>query len=420
MIADLVVIHIKTIYTPYLKPPVKGKHMASIHEIMDAYIAVKDGRIIDIGSGSPKDYMGPNTAVYDAKNQIVIPGLIDGHTHLVHGGSREHEFKMLQEGIPYLEILKQGGGILSTVEKTRQATEKELYLQAQKSLDEMMLYGVTSVESKSGYGLNLEHEIKQLKVNQRLKENHPVYISSTYMGAHALPLEFKEDKEAYINQVIKDMKEIKKLGLAEAVDVFCETGVFSIEESKRILSEAKALGFKIKMHADEIDAIGGAGLGVDLGCTSVDHLMAISDDDILKLSASHTIANCLPGTSFNLKKKYAPARKMIDQGVALGIAGDYNPGSCPTENFQLIMQLASKEMQLLPEEVLNAVTMNAAYHLGISHLKGSLEVGKDADFVIMKAPNLAYLFYHFGINHTKDVFIKGKPVVLNRQIVRSI
>ena len=419
MIADLVVIHIKTIYTPYLKPPVKGKHMASIHEIMDAYIAVKDGRILDIGSGSPQNFMGPNTAVYDAKNQIVLPGLIDGHTHLVHGGSREHEFKMLQEGIPYLEILKQGGGILSTVEKTRQMSEKELYQQALRSLDEMMLHGVTTVESKSGYGLNLDNEMKQLKVNQRLKENHPVLISSTYMGAHAIPKEFKNDRITYIEQIIKDMKVIHKQGLAEAVDVFCETDVFSIEETQRILSEAKDLGFKIKMHADEIDAIGGAGLGVDLGCTSVDHLMAISDEDIDKLSQSPTIANLLPGTSFHLKKTYAPARKMIDQGVAIGIAGDYNPGSCPTENFQLIMQLASKEMQLKPEEVLNAVTINAAYHLGISHQKGSLEIGKDADFVIMKAPNLAYFFYHFGINHTKDVFIKGKPVVLNRQIVRS-
>lgn len=420
MIADLVIRNIKTIYTPFLKPPVKGKDMASIHELHDAYIACKDGKIIEIASGECKKCMGPNTYVYDAQGLIVVPGFIDGHTHLVHGGSRENEYALLQQGVPYLDILKAGGGILGTVEKTRLCDEGALYQKAFRSLDEMMSYGVTAVESKSGYGLSLEHETKQLRVNQRLNRHHPVRMVSTYMGAHAIPKEFLDNKKGYIESLKEDMKYIKSHDLASSVDVFCETAVFSIEETKDILTEAKKLGFKIKMHADEIDALGGAGLGVDLGCSSVDHLMATSDEDIQKLAASNTIANLLPGTSFYLKKGYARARAMIDNGVAVSISGDYNPGSCPTENFQFIMHLASRQLNMLPEEILNATTINAAYHLNLHHEIGSLEVGKSADFVILNAPNLAYVFYHFGINHTKDVFIEGKPVVLDRNIVRSL
>jgi len=420
MIADLVIKNIKTIYTPFLKPPIKGRDMNSIHELHDAYIAVKDGKIIEIASGECRRCMGPHTYVYNAQGSIVVPGFIDAHTHLVHGGSREEEYQLLQQGIAYLDILKQGGGILGTVEKTREATEETLYQKAFKSLDEMMLYGVTAVESKSGYGLSFEHEIKQLKVNQRLERHHPVKVLSTYMGAHALPKEFTLDRASYIKSMMQDMIYIKEHDLASSVDVFCEKGVFSLDETKDILTHAKSLGFNIKMHADEIHPLGGAGLGVDLGCSSVDHLMAIEDKDMDKLAQSQTIANLLPGTSFNLNKGYAPARQMIEKGVAIGISGDYNPGSCPTENFQFIMHLASKHLKLSFEEILNAVTINAAYHLGIHHEKGSLEVGKSADFVIMNAPNLAYVLYHFGINHTKDVFIEGKPVVLDRNIVRSL
>ncbi|MDO9629265.1 MAG: imidazolonepropionase, partial [Acholeplasmataceae bacterium] len=278
----------------------------------------------------------------------------------------------------------------------------------------------TTVESKSGYGLSLEYETKQLLVNQMLDINHPIKVSSTYMGAHAVPSELKNDKQKYIDNMKKDLIRIQELDLATAVDVFCETGVFSIDETKDILEHAKQMGFRIKMHADEINSLGGAGLGVDLGCTSVDHLMAISDHDIKKLAKSSTIANLLPGTSFYLRKSYANARKMIDSDVAVSISGDYNPGSCPTENFQLIMQLASNQLKMSPEEILNAVTINAAYHLGLGHQVGSIEIGKRADLVIMNAPNLSYILYHFGINHTSDVIIEGKIVVKNRQIVREI
>ena len=231
------------------------------------------------------------------------------------------------------------------------------------------------------------------------------------MRAHAIPLEYKTNKEAYIKQIKKDLELIKSENLAAFVDVFCETGVFSIAETKNILEHAKALGFKIKIHADEIDPLGGAGLGVDLKAASVDHLMAITDEDIKKLALSNTIANILPGTSFYLNKNYANARKMIDQGCAISISSDYNPGSCPTENFQLIMQLAANHLKLKPEEILNAVSLNAAYHLSMHHTKGSIQKGKDADLILLDIPNLAYMLYHFGINHVSDVIVKGRHVI---------
>lgn len=419
MKADKVIRKIKSIYTPNQVPPVRGKDLAKIHVIHLGFIAIKSGKICGIGEGDGDDFIGPNTEIIDAKNQIALPGFIDSHTHLVHAGSREDEYEELQKGVPYLDILKRGGGILGTVEKTRNASFEELYHKAYRSLDQMLCHGVTAVESKSGYGLCFECETKQLRVNQRLNDDHPVLVLSTYMGAHAVPKEYLNRKDDYIKEMLHDMKKLSEMSLAQAVDVFCEDGVFSLEETKIILSEAKKLGFSIKMHADEIHSLGGAGLGVDLGCTSVDHLMTISDQDIQKLGQSMTIANVLPGTSFYLKKGFADARKMIDNHVALSIAGDYNPGSCPTENFQLIMQLASNYMRLLPEEILNAVTINPAYHLGISHSKGSLDIGKDADIILMDIPNLSYMLYHYGINHVSDVYILGQRVVENQKIVRE-
>lgn len=420
MKASLLIQNIKTIYTPYLEPPIHGKRMNYVKEIHQAFIAIKDQTIIDFGTGSGEAYIDPFTMVHDAKQAICIPGLIDSHTHLVHGGSREDEYQMLQAGVAYLDILNQGGGILGTVEKTRQASFDELYLQARRSLDHMLRYGVTVVEAKSGYGLNLETEIKQLEVANALNDEHPILIKNTYMGAHAIPKDQIENKENYVDTICKDINEIAKLKLAEAVDVFCESGVFSVAESEKILSHAKSLGLRITMHADEIHPLGGAGLGVDLHCSSVDHLLVIKDEDIQKLAYSNTLANLLPGTSFFLKKNYAPARKMINEGVAVCISGDYNPGSCPTENFQFIMQLASRELKMTANEIITATTINAAYNLRIAETHGSIQIGKQANLVFLDVPNLEYMFYHFGINHTKDVYIDGKRVVFNRQIVREL
>ncbi|MCF7931518.1 MAG: amidohydrolase family protein, partial [Acholeplasmataceae bacterium] len=267
MNADLIIFNIGVLYTPYIKPPVRGSNMSKIKEIKNAFIAIQDGIIIDFGDHDYVNYISPKTVVHDARRQILLPGLIDSHTHLVHAGTREDEYAKLRAGTPYLDILKAGGGILGTVEKTRSASFEELLRHACGSLSEMMLYGVTSVEAKSGYGLNLETEVKQLRVARKISEKHPVRLISTYMGAHAIPKEYKNNNQGYIDQLIEDMKCIKSEKLAEAVDVFCETGAFSLAETKTILEEAKKLGFKIKLHADEIDALGGAGLGVDLGAT---------------------------------------------------------------------------------------------------------------------------------------------------------
>jgi imidazolonepropionase len=420
MKAEMIFANIKTLYTPYIKPPVKGKDMSKIFEYHDAFIAVSDGLIIGVGSESYDHFIDSKTEIYDARQMIAIPGLIDPHTHLVHMGSREDEYEQLKNGVPYLDILKNGGGILGTVKKTKEATFDQLYYQAMKSLNQMMKQGVTAIEAKSGYGLELETEIKQLKVIKALNRYHPIEISSTYMGAHAIPKIYQDQKEAFVSVILKDIETIKQLNLAESVDVFCEEGIFSIEDSRTILNHAKALGFRIRLHADEIHPLGGAGLAVELKATSADHLMAIKDEDIIKLAESQTIANLLPGTSFFLKKPFANARKMIDHGCAVSISTDYNPGSSPTEAFQFIMQLSSNYLNMKTEEVLNASTINPAYQIGKHEEMGSLEVGKYANFVLLDAPNLAYVLYHYGINHTKDVFIKGKCVVKNQEIGQNI
>lgn len=417
MIADLIIKNIKTIYTPNHKAPVKGYDMRDIKTVHNGYIAIKDGLILNLGSESHDVFIGDKTIIIDAQQKIMCPAFIDSHTHLVHGGSREDEYGKLLQGIPYLDILKAGGGIHNTVNHTKNASFDELYEKAYRSLDLMLKLGVHVVEAKSGYGLDLETEIKQLNVAKKLNANHPIDIHSTYMGAHAIPKRYALNKDLYVDEVIKDLHVIKHQHLATAVDIFCEDHVFTVSDSEKILTAANALGFKIKMHADEIKSLGGTSLAIDLGCSSVDHLMVITDDDIKKLASSHTIANLLPGTSFYLNKAFAPGRKMIDQGVAVSISTDYNPGSCPTENLLLVMQIAANKMKLLPEEILTAVTLNAAYHLGISERSGSLEVGKEASFILLDAPNLNYVFYHYGINHVSDMFIKGKQVLRNQEIV---
>ncbi len=417
MHADLVIYNIGTLLTPNQIAPVRGKDMKNVSSLNNAFIVVKDGLILDVGTGDYDKYLSDFTFMHDAENKLVVPGLIDSHTHLVHGGSRENEFSMLRAGVPYLEILKQGGGIHSTVKSTRESSFDTLYSKALNSLNKMLLFGVTTVEAKSGYGLNLETEIKQLEVAKKLNLNHPIEILNTYLGAHAVPKEFKNNKEGYIETLVKNMKEIKEKDLATFIDVFCEDSVFNREESKFILEQGKLVGLIPKIHADEIVSLGGASLAVELNASSADHLMAISAEDIIKISESDVIANLLPSTSFYLNKEYAPARKLIDNNCAVSISSDYNPGSSPSENFQFVMQLCANKLKMSTSEILNASTINAAYNLGISDKVGSIEIGKDADIVIMDCKNLDYLLYHFGINHTLDVFKKGEIVVRNKVIL---
>lgn len=413
----LIIHNIKAIYTSINKPPVKGENMKNIEVINNPYIVIENKKIIKIATGDFSQLKNNNTKLYDAKQKIIIPGLVDSHTHLVFGGSREHEFSKKIAGVPYLDILASGGGILSTVEATKKASFEELYNQAKKSLDEMLLYGVTSLEVKSGYGLDLETEIKQLKVAKKLNENHPIDIYTTYLGAHALPKEYKEKRDEYINQVIKDLQIIKQEDLADYVDVFCEVGVFNAKETEKILKAAKDLNFKLRVHTDEIKSIGGTKVSIDLKAKTIDHLMAINDKDIKLLKESNTIANLLPSTSFFLNKDYAPARKLIDSGVALAISSDYNPGSTPSENYQLTLQISGNKLRMLPNEILTAATINPAYSLDISEKVGSIEVGKSADLLLLDCKNLDYFIYHYGINHTYSVFKNGKLVIEKRRIV---
>lgn len=417
MIADTIIRGIRTLYTSKETPPVKGKDMSRIQPIESAFIAIKDGKILDLGNHDDRCYQGRNTRIFQASGLIALPGFVDGHTHLVHGGSRETEFAMKLTGVPYLDILKSGGGILSTVRATREASFQELLDKARASLDEMLLYGVTTIEAKSGYGLDLETEIKQLEVVKALASTHPIHIVPTYMGAHAIPEEYRQNKADYVKKVIADLKVIREKKLARFVDVFCEEGVFGLEETEAILESATKQGFIPRLHADEIKPLGGSGLGVRLNAASVDHLVAINQEDLMALAHSNTIANLLPGTSFFLNHEFAPARKLIDAGAAVAIASDYNPGSTPSENFQLTMQLAANKLKMTPNEILTSATINPAYHLELADAIGSLAIGKAADIILMKANNWDYVIYHYGINHTRHVFKDGVPVVIDRRIV---
>lgn len=414
MHADLIIYNIGNLYTP-IGTHKRGSQMKDILHLKDAFIAIKDELIIGVDTGDYERYITENTSLLDAFGMVVLPGFVDSHTHLVYGGSREHEFSKKIKGVPYLDILKAGGGILSTVEMTRNTSYEELLKTSLGSLYELASYGVTTVEVKSGYGLNQETEFKQLKVISELNKTTPFTLIPTYMGAHAVPKD--QSKDEYIDNIFKDIEQLSNNKLATFVDVFCEDSVFTVEDTKKILSYAKEKGLKLKIHADEIVSLGGAGLAVDLKANSADHLMAISDSDIKKLAKSNTVANLLPSTSFYLNKDYAPARKLIENDAIVSLSSDFNPGSSPSENFQFMSQLGCIKLRMTPEEVLTATTINAAYNLDLEESIGSLEVNKKADIIIMDAPNLEYIYYHYGINHTKHIIKNGKVIFHNRRFI---
>lgn len=406
---DLILFNIGQLVTS--KELDSSKKMDNIEVLENAYVVIEKDKIVAVGTGEvPKEYFNPQIEMVDLSGKLVTPGLIDSHTHLVHGGSRENEFAMKIEGVPYLEILAKGGGILSSLKATRNASHKELIDKTLRSLKYMLELGVTTVEAKSGYGLDFENEIKQMEVVKILEHLQPVSLVSTFMGAHAVPVEYKENREAYIQLVIDMLPEVRKRNLAEFCDIFCEDKVFSVEESRRILTAAKENGFKLKIHADEIVSLGGVELAAELGAVSAEHLMKITDSGINALANSSVIADLLPATSFNLMEHYAPARKMIEAGIQIALSTDYNPGSCPSENLQFVMQIGAAHLKMTPKEVFKAVTINAAKAIDRHHEIGSIEVGKKADISVFDAPNMSYFLYHFGVNHTNRVYKNGKLV----------
>jgi imidazolonepropionase len=319
----------------------------------------------------------------------------------------------------YIDILNAGGGILSTVSKTREASQEMLEAETRKRLDLMLAHGTTTVESKSGYALDFENEIKTLQVNKNLNRTHPMDIVSTYLGAHAIPKEYKGNREEYINLMInKIMPYIKENNLAEFVDCFCEEGVFTVEEARRILTEGQKLGLKAKLHADEIESIGGAELAGEIKAVSAEHLVAASDEGIKAMAENNVIAVLLPTTSFYLMlNKFARARTMIEEGVPVALSTDCNPGTSPTESLQSTMTFACFGLRMMPEEIINAMTINAAYAVGREKEIGSIEIGKKADLAIFNAKNLNYLFYHFGVNAVHKVVKNGSIVVEEGKVV---
>ena len=388
----------------------KGSKQGANEKYINAAIAVEDGIITEILSGG-RIPAGAFDEEIDAEGKLVTPGLVDGHTHLVFGGYRQHEIAMKLAGAGYLDILRAGGGILDTVGKTRQASKEELYDKTAGFLDEMMSMGVTSCEAKSGYGLDKETEIKMLEVIKDLGEKHPMDVVPTFLGPHAVPPEYEGRGDEYIEMTCKEiLPEIRKRNLADYCDVFCEDSVFNAEQSRTYLKCARDMGFGLKIHADEIEAIGGTELAGELGAASAEHLIAITESGMDAMAEGGVTAMCLPATSFYLDKTYAPARTMIEKGIPVAMASDFNPGSCPSLNLQFVINLGCLKYKLTPEEVLTAVTINPACAIGLGEKVGTLEPGKQADLVIWNAPDFEMVCYRFGSNMTDRVIKKGTLV----------
>lgn len=397
------------IVTPLGSAPKSGKQMSDIRIIEKGYIAIDDGVIVRVAEGDPARIEAKTTI--NAEGKAVTPGLVDPHTHLIHAGSREDEMALKLKGIPYLDILRNGGGILSTVRATRSASDGAIISQVLKSLRHMVKYGTTTAEVKSGYGLNTEQELRLLRLVHDLNSLQPIDLISTFMGAHAIPEEYKDNKGSYVHLVGEEMlPRVAEEGLAKYCDVFCEEGVFDIDDSRYILTKAKELGLGLKIHADEINPMGGAELAAELKTVSADHLLASTDEGLMKMKEAGVIAVLLPVTSFNLEEKFARARDMIDMGLAVALATDYNPGSSPTESMQFAMNMAAVKLKMTPEEIITAATINAACAIGMGEIIGTIEEGKAGDIVVFDAPNLNYIPYHLGVNLANTVVKRGSIV----------
>ncbi|MDL2323242.1 imidazolonepropionase [Bacteroidales bacterium OttesenSCG-928-A17] len=380
-----------------------GQDMSDLGIIENGMIVITDGIISYVGKTSTNQHIDTsNHQIIDASGKAVLPGFIDSHTHFVFGGYREEEFSWRMKGDSYMSIMNRGGGIYNTVNATREASFEELKQSARKRLDEMLAMGVTTVEGKSGYGLDKDTELKQLRVMKELNAEHPVDIVSTFLGAHAVPKDYTEKE--YISFMLNEvMPVIKEENLAECCDIFCEKGVFSTEASRYYLQESAKMGFQLKIHADEIVNTAGAELAAEVGALSADHLLQASEKGIKALATSQTVATLLPNTAFTLKEDFAKGREMIDAGCAVALATDLNPGSSFTSSIPLTIALACIYMKLTPEEAVTALTINAAAALGKEKSIGSIDVGKKGDVIILGYPSYKFLPYHAGMNCVERV-----------------
>ncbi|MEM3699314.1 MAG: imidazolonepropionase [Candidatus Bathyarchaeia archaeon] len=399
--------------------PFVGKQMRELGIIHHGALAVKDGRIIAVGKTAEVTKAFKAETVISAHGKTVMPGFVDPHTHLVFASFREDEFQMRVEGASYMEILSSGGGILKTVRETRKASVEKLVDSGLKRLDAMLEYGTTTVEAKSGYGLTTKDELKILEAIKRINQLHCVDVVPTFLGAHAIPPEYKANPHDYVNLIVEEtLPKVAEKKLAEFCDVFCERNVFSLEQSKRILVVGKNFGLKPKIHADEMSTLGGAELAADVGAVSADHLLFSSVEGLKAMGNKNVIAVLLPAAAFSLMLgKYADARLMIDLGVPIALGTDFNP-SCLVENMQLVIAFACHFMKLTSAEALTAATINAAYAIGRANEVGSLEVGKKADIIVLDVPNHKFLGYHFGVNLV-DKVIKNGRIVIDKEASQS-
>ncbi|SUP41903.1 imidazolonepropionase [Veillonella criceti] len=411
MAEQLLIKNAAQVVTPLGQTALKGAAMKEVRIYENTSILIEDGRIKAIGNDSSWETEVPVEQQIDATGKTVLPGFVDSHTHFVFGGYRADEFLWRMEGMTYMEIMERGGGINNTMKATRNASAEELIDHSLDILHKMLAFGITTVEGKSGYGMDHDTEIRQLEVMKELEKRQPVEIVRTFLGAHSIPPEYKGRNQEFLQFLVDEvMPEVKQQELAQFCDIFCEKGVFSIEESRKFLQQAKDMGFDLKIHADEIVTLGGAELGAELGCHSADHLLHASDEGIKALANSNTVATLLPTTAFCLKEPFAPARKMIDAGCAVALATDFNPGSGFTNSVPLMIALGVIYMGMTAEEAITALTLNGAAAVGRADQIGSIEEGKQADIVILQYPSYKFLPYHTGVNIVETVIKKGKVV----------
>jgi imidazolonepropionase len=391
----------------------KGKDMQTLPSLENAWIYCEGEKIVDFGTMQdiPAEYLSSETT-YDASGRLVLPSWCDSHTHLVYAGNRESEFIDKINGLSYEEIASRGGGILNSAKLLHHTTEDELYAQASDRIREIMILGTGAVEIKSGYGLNLQDELKMLRVIQRIKQHFPLVVKSTFLGAHAVPEEFKNHKQKYIDAIVNEMiPAVASEKLADYIDVFCDTGFFTPNQTAEILTAGIKYGMRPKIHANELAFSGGIQVGAEHNALSVDHLEYTGDQEISVLLNSNTMPTLLPGASFFLGIGYAPSRKMIDAGLPVALASDYNPGSSPSGNMNFIFSLACIKLRMLPEEAINAMTLNSAYAMGVENTNGSLSPGKNASFIIThKISEAGFLPYSFGSDLIEHVYSKGQLI----------